>query len=137
MKIKYTKELLWTMSLFSRMTGSRLKDCFEMEGVLHFVVEPGDAGKAIGKGGIVIKNIQEKLKKRVRVVEFSSDIATFVQNLIHPLKVDGVSHEGSVVVLKSEDRNTKGLLIGRNAKNLNMLRDVVQRYFPIEVVKVE
>ena len=137
MKIKYTRELLERMNLFLRATGAGLKDCFEGEDTLYFVVENGEIGKAIGKGGIIVKELQNKLQRKIRIIEFHPDAAEFVKNVIYPLTVDGVEVHGTIVVVHSLDRNTKGLLIGRNAKNLNMLTKVVQRYFTVDEIKVE
>ena len=137
MRRKYTKELLESMSIFSRMTGAAVRDCFESEGVMHFVVEQGEIGKAIGKGGSVIKEMQQKLQTRIKVIEYSPSKLDFVKNVIYPLRVDDVTDEEGVIFLHSNDRNTKGLLIGRNAKNLNMLKDVVRRYFEFEDIKIK
>ena len=137
MKITYTKELLAIMKLFTRVTGALLKDSFEYEGSLYFIVEPGHIGKAIGKGGSTVRELQEKFKKHVRVIEYNQDLATFVQNLIYPLHVDAVIAEEGKITIKSSDRAVKGQIIGRNAKNLNMLRQVAMRYFPISTIQVE
>ncbi|MBS3138879.1 NusA-like transcription termination signal-binding factor [Candidatus Woesearchaeota archaeon] len=137
MKITYTKELLAVMKLFMRVTGALLKDSFEFDHTLYFVVEPGHIGKAIGKGGSTVRELQEKFKKHVRVVEYNSDVTRFVQNLIYPLKVDGITVENGKLIIKSDDRAVRGQLIGRNAKNLNMLREVATRYFKISTIQVE
>jgi len=136
MKIIYTKELIATMNFFSRATGAAVKDCFEIEDMLYFVVEPGNIGKAIGKKGAAVKELQFKLKKRVKVIEFSKDLVQFIKNVVYPITVEVEQHEG-VVLLKSFDRDVKGQLIGRNAKHLNMIVSVTKRYFPITEVKVQ
>ncbi|MCK4590067.1 MAG: NusA-like transcription termination signal-binding factor [Nanoarchaeota archaeon] len=137
MKIKYTKELLDLMSIFLAVTGARLKDTFEIEKVIYFIVEPGQIGKAIGKGAINVKKLQNKFNKKIRITEYNPDLLRFIQNLIFPLKVDAIEEQDGVVILKSNDRQTKGLLIGRNAKNLKITTDVVNRYFKIKEIKVE
>ena len=137
MKIKYNKELIDLMGIFSSVTGAGLKDCFEADEVLYFIVESGQIGKAIGKGAVNVKKLQQKFNRKLRIAEYSQDLARFVQNLIFPLKVDAVELQDETVVLKSNDRHTKGLLIGRNAKNLKITTDVVKRYFPIKEIKVE
>jgi len=137
MKIKYNKELLDVMSLFSSLTGARLRDCFEIDETFYFIVEPGQIGRAVGKKAANVKKLQEKLNKKIRIAEFSPDLMQFVRNLVFPFRPDSVDQEDGTVVIKSQDRKTKGLLIGRNAKNLKTMTDVVKRYFPIEEIKVE
>lgn len=137
MKIVYTKDLLDIMSFFSALTGSQLKDCFEVEEMIYFVVEPGQIGKAIGKGAANVKKLQEKLNKKIRLVEFNPDLIKFVTNLTYPFKVDAITEENGLIKIKSQDYQTKALLIGRNAKNLKTMTNVVKRYFTINEIKVE
>lgn len=137
MKVRYTNELIGLMGVFSRISGVDVKDCFEYDETVYFVVNPGNMGKALGKGGSTIRRAQEAIKKKVKVVEFNIDVIAFVKNLLYPRIIDGVQLDGEMLVIKSMNRPTKGMLIGRNAKNLNMVRDVVQRYFPIKDVRVE
>lgn len=137
MKITYTKELLEFMSLFARATGADIKDCFEIEEVLYFVVQPGNIGKAVGKRGDTVRNLQDKLKKRIRVIEYTPSLVEFVKKVVYPIKVDDVQEENGVVVLKSNERSIRALLIGRNAKNLNRVKDVAKRYFPVIDIRVE
>lgn len=137
MKIKYTKELLDLMGLFSAVTGARLKDTFETEEITYFIVEPGQIGKAIGKNAVNIKKLQRKLNKKFKIIEFHPELTRFIANLIFPFKVDSIEESEGLVTLKSQDRQTKGLLIGRNAKNLKTMTDVVKRYFQINEIKVE
>ena len=124
------------MNIFSRTTGAVVKDCFEIEDVLYFVVEPGNIGRAIGKKGAAVKELQYQLKKRVKVIEFSPDVVQFVKNVVYPINIE-VEENGGVIVLKSGNRDIKGRLIGRNAKHLNMVISVTKRYFPITEMKVE
>ena len=137
MKITYTKEILEIMVLFSRSSGADIKDCFEYDGVLYFVVTEGNLGKAVGKGGQTVRELQEKLKKRIRVLEFNPNLIEFLKNAIYPLKADSIEENNGLVVLRSAERSTRALLIGRNAKNLNRVSDVAKRYFPIQDIKVE
>jgi len=137
MKIKYTKELLDTMGIFSAVTGARLKDCFEVDEITYFVVEPGQIGKAVGKAAVNVKKLQHKFNKKIKIIEFNPDLLKFMANVIFPFKVDSIDEADGVVSLKSQDRQTKALLIGRNAKNLKIMTDVVKRYFTISQIKVE
>ncbi|MBW2963217.1 NusA-like transcription termination signal-binding factor [Candidatus Woesearchaeota archaeon] len=137
MKIKYTKELLDTMGIFSAVTGASLKDCFEVDEMIYFVVESGQIGKAVGKGAINVKKLQHKFNKKIKIIEFNPDLLKFMANVIFPFKVDSITEADGVVSLKSQDRQTKALLIGRNAKNLKIMTNVVKRYFTISQIKVE
>ena len=53
-----------------------------------------------------------------------------------PLQVKEITEEQGIVTIVGPDTKTKGLLIGRERKNLENLRDIVKRYFQIEDINV-
>ena len=119
--------------VMERISNSRIKDSFQDEDQIIFIAYPGTLGKVLGKGAENVKKAQLKLKKRVKVVEFSPSTESFVKNLIYPLKVREITEESEEVIIKDPDKKTKSLLIGRNAKNLKLLNSVVKRYCNKEI----
>lgn len=132
MRGTYTKELLDQLRLFERLSGVEPRDGFDADETLYFVVEAPDAGRAIGRQGAVVKQLERALRRPVRIVAFDEDPAQFVRNLLQPLEAP-CTQEGKVIIIRSTGRASKGVLIGRNAKHLNTLRSVVQRYFPVDI----
>ncbi len=137
-KIKYDISLMKYMSLFEQVTRAQVKDCFVDAhlSLLTFVVQPGQIGKAVGKKGSNVRLIENKLKRKIRVVEFHPDKIGFIKNMIMPLRVDEAREEDGVIFLESKDVKTKSLLIGRSAQNLRNLEENVRRYFDVEEIKV-
>ena len=129
MKRKYTMELLQVMQVFERTVHTPLKDSVILDDTFFFIVPEGMVGKAVGKGGINVKKLSQKLNRKVKIVEYSQDLKKFITNILHPLKVDDITEQEGVVTLHSASRETKGLIIGRSAKNLNTLKRLVARYF--------
>ncbi len=123
------------MSLFETLTQSKLKDCIVNDKVI-FIVEVNQIGKAIGKAGINVKKIENILNKKIKITEFSPDVLQFIQNFIYPLKPREIKEEDKIITITGPDTKTRGLLIGRDAKNLNNLKSIVKRYFDIEDIKV-
>ena len=134
-RIKYNLDVMRYMSLFESLTGAKVKDCI-LNDIVMFVVHENEMGKAIGKHASNIKRVENTLKKRIKLVEFNNDVSQFVQNLIYPLKAREIKEEDGIVTVYGEDTRTKGLLIGRDRRNLNSINDIVKRYFKIEEVKV-
>lgn len=122
-------------SVMERLTRARVKDCFKDEGeeVIYFVVAPGHLGKAVGKGGANIKNVQQELGKRIKVIEYNDNVIKFVKNIIYPLTVEEIIEQEDAIVVKDSSKKTKSILIGRNEKNLRMINRAVQRFFNKEV----
>ncbi len=127
--------LMKYMSLFESITRAKLKDCITND-KLTFIVEEGNISKAIGKRGSNVKMLENVIKKKIRIVEFNNDVADFIKNLIYPINVEDIEEENSVVSIMVNDTKSKGILIGRDRHNLNMIKSIVKRYFKIEDIKV-
>ena len=52
------------------------------------------------------------------------------------VNVKDVNEENGAITIFGPDTKTRGLLIGRDRKNLENLKDVVGRYFTVEDIKV-
>ena len=114
-----------------------LKDCFSGEDTVFCIVPATMVGKAVGKKGITIKQVQAKIGKKVRVVAYSEHLEEFIKNFISPLNIEEVELRDGVAVVKDSSRKTKSLLIGREGKNLALLNRAVKRFFPVKEVTVE
>ena len=130
-KIVFNAETLKIMHLFETVTKSRVRDCIIDSKMIIFVVGPGMISKAVGKKGVNVRTLENKLNRKIKIVEFNSDVKRFVRNFIMPLKVDEVTEEDNVVTLKSSDKTVKSILIGRNAQNLRKIEDYIRRHHPM------
>jgi|TARA_B100001971_G_C18261508_1_gene587330 N utilization substance protein A len=135
-KVLFDVTVLQQIQLFEKVTGARVKDCIASD-VLLFIVENGDIGKAIGKGGSVLKKVEGLLKKPLKIVEFNADICEFVKTYLKPLRVTDISCKDDVVTIRGLDGPSKGKIIGRDKKNLNFLVSLLKRYFTVERVDLE
>src|SRR5919202_6350113 len=84
-EIKLTSDELRLMSLFQSITSATARDCIvddKMDRVI-FVVNKGQMGLAIGKGGSTIKQIQNMVARKIELVEFSDDAAEFIRNMLN------------------------------------------------------
>ncbi len=100
------------------------------------MVHEGEIAKAIGKGGQHVRNLEMRVKKRVKVVEFHTDVLQFVKNLVAPVELREVKMQDTTVFMSAKDLKSRGLLIGRGASNLRLFEAVVKRYFPIKEIRV-
>ena len=135
-RVKLDLENLGYSTLFEKITRTHVRDSFPTNEVIYFVVNPGFVGKALGKGAVNIKKLQERLKKRIRIIEYSSSAKTFLERLIYPMRVDEIIENENEIILKDSVKKTKGQLIGRDGSNLRILNEIVGRFFGKEV-KVE
>lgn len=135
-RIVFDALLLKTMALFESVTGAKLRDCVSLGSGLIFVVEPNELGRALGPGGRNVRRVEGLVRKKVRVVEFSDDCASFIKNLLYPVVVSNLVIEGDIVTIVAPDQQARSWLIGRNASRLRANEAVVKRYFPIQELRV-
>jgi N utilization substance protein A len=126
------KDKIQKISLFENLTNSKVKDFLENEKLI-IIVEPGEMGKMIGKKGKNIKMIENMMHKKLKIIEFSKDPLKFISNFIYPIKAESIALNNNCIEIKSSDRKTKGLLIGRERRNLNELNALIKNYFNIEI----
>ncbi len=124
-------------SSLSSFTGASVLDVSEQEGALVFVVAEGDVGKAVGPQGSKVKRVEELLKRKIKIVEFNSELKRFVENVIAPVRAKYVELDGDVVVITPVDFKSRGVLIGKNASDLRLLESVVKRFFSVSKVKIQ
>ncbi|MFW6013706.1 MAG: NusA-like transcription termination signal-binding factor [Nanoarchaeota archaeon] len=138
MKIKYDNEVIKVMSLFNSITQARLKDYFvDGNGLPVFVVQEKEIGKAVGKKGANVRLLEEKLNRKIKIIEFNPDVLKFAKNLVYPMKLENAEVEGKILTLQPEDKKSRGLLIGRAAKNLRNIEKIIKRYFDVDEVKID
>lgn len=138
MSTVFDAELIKTMSWFEAKTRARCKDCFtDQNGKLTFILEQGELGKAIGKKAAKLRELEEKLGKKIRVAEFAPNVGELIVNLTTPLKiVDLEEREDGVIIIQGKDMKTNGLLIGKQARNLRNLEWMVRRFYDVKEIKV-
>ncbi len=131
--VSYDQKTIGYINLFEKVTRAIVKDCFFVEDILYFVVQPGQLGKALGKGGVTVKRISSLLKKNIRVIEFNPEPTKFVANLIYPIKPVEIKRENERIIIKTNDNVEKGKIFGRAKTKFQMLQEIVAKYFPVKI----
>lgn len=142
MGVILNEETITLIAQFERLTGAGSRDVIddEEDSRLIFIVNPGEMGYAIGKGGANIKKASESFGKKIEAVEYSEDPAQFIRNCFHPAKVveiqfsDYHGEQIAHVVIKDEDR---GRAIGKAGKNLTRTKMLALREHDIQNIIIE
>lgn len=138
LKIKYDSSLMGLMSTFMSATGVQAKDCLvDDAGILVFIVNTNELGRAVGKGGFKVRQLERAFNRKIKIVEFNPEPVTFVENLVFPAKIKSANMEGKIITIESVDSFNRGHLIGRGGQNLRNFEKIVQRHFDIEEIKVK
>ena len=133
--VKYSSDSMKLITLFESITGAEVKDCISNDKLI-FIIRENEMGKAIGKKGANVKKIEDKLRKKIKLVEFTNDVAGFVKNLIYPIEVQEINFDNGVVTIRGKDSGSKAMLVGRDRQNIMHLSDIVGRYFDVREIRV-
>jgi N utilization substance protein A len=138
-EITFTEDTLRYINLFEAVTKTRVKDCMETEDKLVFVVEPGQANRAVGKAGENVIRLKNQTGKNIQVIEYSDEPEKFIRNVFYNYNVQNVviENRGSVVhATVTVDPKVKGRAIGKNGRNLKIARDIVNRHHNVQSISV-
>lgn len=135
----YDTDTLRLMTVFENMTHTSPKDCIvdADTNCVYFVVQEGKAGAAIGKSGSNVKHVQSAIKKDIKIFEFSSDLKTFVKNIIPQANEVEVREEGGEKTVEIRvDRGSKAMIIGRDGRNIKLFKELLQRNHNVDDLTV-
>ena len=135
--MKLDNQSMQYITLFESITRSSVKDCFLNDGRIIFIVSPGNAFRAIGPNGRNIKKMENLTKKRVKVAEFSSDPVKFLMSFLYPIIPQKIQiDQNNSITIQAKTTQDRGILIGRDKKNLIYLKQVLAKYFKIENINI-
>jgi transcription antitermination factor NusA-like protein len=69
----------------------KFKRSIKVGNLIIILIEAGEIGSIIGKGGNVIRGLSKKLNKKIRVIEESKDVKKVSADLLYPTKVYGIN----------------------------------------------
>jgi N utilization substance protein A len=140
--IKITSNEMRYMALFESITNASAKDCIvdEEGGRVIFIVNEGQIGIAIGKGGRNIRTLERMTGKKHELIEYSEIPEQFIKNALKPAVVKEVRitdrTDGKKMAVVAVNPKDKGVAIGKNGKNAERLRFLAKRYFQIQNVSI-
>lgn len=138
MAVKYTSEDIGKITLFEDLTRLRVIDSVISEDNICFVVNSKNIGSVIGKNGENIRNIQNKIGKRIKVYGYSDNVMEFARNLtsvpINNIKL--IEKKGIKTIKITADRKMMPLIIGRKGNNIKIIKTFLKRQFDIRDVKL-
>lgn len=140
-EVKLTEREMRLASLFQSYTGATVLDCLSDDEQVVFLVKEGEFGRAVGKRGVKIQELSNLLKKRLKVVEYYGDAASFLTNAVKPAKAREVKlvpdKDGQLTAIIKVDPEDKAMVIGKGGRNVAIVRRMAKRHFKIDRVVIE
>ncbi len=132
-RIKIDQEALGLSSLIEKKAHVKIMDLFKDNDTIYVVVNPGEMGKILGKGGETVRRMQQQLGKRIKAIEFADSVVSFIKNIISPITVEQILETNGEIHLKDSQKKTKSLLIGRDGRKLKLINRAVNRFYKANV----
>ena len=133
----FTSKTLRLLTIFENIANVSVRDCFTDNGVIYYVVEEGDAKRAIGKNGVLIKNAERIIGKKIKIFEYSPDVKTFVKNMIPQCKEMNIIKNDEQIIEIKVSKNDRGFVIGRNGQNIKIYKEILKRIYNIDDLQVK
>jgi transcription antitermination factor NusA-like protein len=103
--------------------------------IIYFAVPKALVSKAIGPAAVNVKRMQEKLGKRIRIIQEPQglqDAQRFASDIVDPIKFKSLELQDSQFVLTAGNGN-KAALIGRNKRRLIELSNILKDNFGFDL----
>ncbi len=119
------------ITAFEEITGTQVRDCIRND-MLYFLVAPGKAAIAIGRGGESVQTAEKMLNKQIKVLEWAETPEQFVKNLVP--NAERVSINGELAIVRVG--KNKGAVIGKGGENIKILNEFLSRNSQLKEIKV-
>jgi N utilization substance protein A len=134
MSVKLGTDSIRNIAAFEKITEVHARDCLITEDCVYFLVDPEKVGLAIGRNGVVIRELRKVFGKTVKVFGYYGTPELFVTNALPHVKNIESSNGRITVTVPEEDRVAA---IGRNGRNIKAVREIMERHFDIKDIRVK
>jgi len=138
MKVTLSDEARQYMGLFDEETDVSPNDCLVEGDRVVFLIPAGEMADAIGPDGQTVQRVEEKIGRRVELVEDAETPEAFVENALAPAVVRGVtiSQQGDTVAYVEVVDADRGVAIGANGQHIDTARRLARRQHDIDDIQL-
>jgi len=134
MSVKLGTDSIRNIAAFENITQIHAHDCLITEDCVYFLVDPDKVGLAIGRNGVVIRELRKVFGKTVKVFGHYPNPELFIRNTFQNVKTIDVNNGRITVTIPDEDRVSA---IGRNGRNIKAIREIMERHFSIKDLRIK
>ena len=123
------------INLLDRVSRVKTTKCFNFNNTILFAVPRIMVSQAIGSGASNIRNMQETLGKRIKIIAEASgtdDAVRFIQDIIEPIKFKSLEVKDNQLIITAGSMQNKAALMGRNKTRFAELELIIKDTFHLE-----
>jgi transcription antitermination factor NusA-like protein len=124
------------INLLDKMSNVKTTKCFIYNNTIIFAVPKFLISKAIGNGASNLRIIQEKIGKKIKIIEEpdgDKDSERFVSDIVSPYKFKSIEIKDGAFVVNAGGTQAKAMLIGRNKVRLDELDKIIKDVYGLEL----
>jgi len=137
--MRLTSDEIFYLNALNSTSGANARDCVVQGNVIAFILKKGEMRRAIGKDGIAVKHLRQKLRLNVELLEYAEEPEEFIKKALYNVNVSSVKvseKDGKRFAnVELEPGEKRKLLngIGR----LKRIKALAKRNYNIEDIKVK
>ena len=130
-----TMQTMRYINVLDQAAKVKTSKCFVYNNTVFFAVPKALVAKAIGPGARHIKSIQQKLGRKVKIIQEAEEgaVSKFVSSIVSPVEFTSAEIKDGELVIKAGNMQNKAGLLGRHKKRLEELKKIVQGVFRVDV----
>jgi N utilization substance protein A len=138
MKITLSDAARQYIALFEDETGATALDCLVFEDRVVVLVRAGQMAQAIGPDGRTVRRLEDRIDRRVQLVENADTPEEFVASALAPAAVRHVtiSDQNDRVAYVEVPEADRGVAIGSAGQNIETARELARRHYDIDDIQL-
>lgn len=137
--MRLTSDEIFYLNALNSASGANARDCVVQGNVIAFIVKKEEMRRAIGKNGSAVKDLRQKLRLNVELLEYAEKPEDFIKKALYTVNVSSVKFSEkdgkkfANVELEPGERRKLLTGIGR----LKRIKALAKRNYNIEDIKVK
>ena len=139
-EITIDNKIMGYIAMFERISHAELKECLENDDMVLFIVGEKRLAEIFNRNKNIVSELKEKVNKHILLAESSSDLLMFVKNLFYRYgvkEIDITWKENMTDILVAVETTEIGKAIGKEGRNIKLLKEAVGRFFPIHSLNIK
>lgn len=129
--MKLTMDDILLMNALTQVSGVSAKDCLVSGNLVSFLVNEKEVGKAIGRKAVNVKELEQKLNKKIEIVAYSEKPENVVESTFEVKVSSAKVTNGKLVVFM--DSLGKRKVLG-NIGRLKRLKELLKRNYKLDLI---